>query len=224
MSLRLCQTVFQRRTVGVRRGASARTALVLGGALILGAIVSAQDRFSQEELLALPRVCHAQRVINNLLRAAIVPEEERRQWAARLGEKDYSAFHHYCWALIYIRRAGEAETSQVRTFNYETAVNNFGFVQANASPGFPLMPEVNLRKGQTYRLLGQDAAAAKEFTQAIQLKPDYTPAYAALFDFYMDLNDATGAEAILAKGLVHAPQSKILLQKKLELESRQARN
>jgi tetratricopeptide (TPR) repeat protein len=224
MSLRLCQAVFQRRTVGVRRGASATAALVLGGALILGEFVSAQDRFSQEELVALPRVCHAQRVINNLLQVDIVPEEERRQWAQRLGEKDYSAFHHYCWALIYIRRAGDAETPQGRTFNYETAITNFEFVQIHASLQFPLMPEVNLRKGQTYRLLGQDAAAAKEFTQAIQLKPDYTPAYAALFDFYMDLNELTGAEAILAKGLVHAPQSKILLQKKLELESRQSRN
>jgi tetratricopeptide (TPR) repeat protein len=103
-------------------------------------------------------------------------------------------------------------------------VANFEFVQIHASLKFPLMPEVNLRKGQTYRLLGQDAVAAKEFTEAIQLKPDYTPAYAALFDFYMDLDDIAEAEAILAKGLVHAPQSKILLQKKLELESRQSRN
>jgi tetratricopeptide (TPR) repeat protein len=199
------------------------TWLFLCAAPTLSETVFSQDRFSQEELIALPRVCHAQRVINNQLQTKIVPEAERRQWALRLGEKDYSSFHHYCWALIYLRRASAAETPQSQVFNYETAVNNFGFIQTHASPDFPLMPEVNLRKGQTHRLLGEDAAAAKEFTEAIQLKPDYTPAYAALVDFYLDLQDLQRAEEILAQGLVHAPQSRILLQKKAEMESQQSR-
>ncbi len=199
------------------------TWLLVCAALTSGGTLFAQDRFSQEELLALPRVCHAQRVINNQLQTKIVPEEERRQWAQRLGEKDYSAFHHYCWALMYLRRAGAANSAQVRVFNYETAVNNFGFVQQNASPQFPLMPEVNLRKGQTYRLLGQEAAAAREFGDAIRLKPDYSPAYAALVDFYLDMNELAEAERILATGLAHAPQSKILQQKKTELEASQSR-
>ena len=197
--------------------------LFLFAALFLGDTGFSQDRFSQEELVALPRVCHAQRVINNLLQTKIVPEAERRQWALRLGEKDYSAFHHYCWALIYLRRAGAADSLQSQVFNYETAINNFGFVQQNASFQFPLMPEVNLRKGQTYRLLGQDGAAAKEFTEAIKLKPDYTPAYAALVDFYLDVEDLHQAEEILDQGLAHAPESKILLQKKAELASNQPR-
>jgi len=200
------------------------TSLFLSAALAIGNAVFSQDRFSQEELMALPRVCHAQRVINNLLQTKIVPEAERRQWALRLGEKDYDAFHHYCWALIYVRRAGAANTPQHQVFNYRTAISNFEFVQQNASPLFPMMPEVNLRKGQTYRLLGDDGDAVKEFTQAIQLKPDYTPAYAALVEFYLDLNNLHGAEEILAKGLVHAPESKILLKKKAELESRKRRN
>jgi hypothetical protein len=136
---------------------------------------------------------------------------------------DFSAFHHYCWALMYLRRASVATTEQDQMHNYQAAVNNFVYVQRHASPQFPLMPEVNLRKGQALRLLGEDGAAAKEFTGAIQLKPDYTPAYAALIDLHLDLHDVQGAEHVLEQGLVHAPQSKILLQKKAELESSQSR-
>ncbi len=216
------RTVPENRS-GVPRSFRQNAGLLLCAALTSGGTVLAQDRFNQEELVALPRVCHAQRVINNQLQTKIVPEAERREWAQRLGEKDYGAFHHYCWALMYLRRAGAANSTQVRVFNYETAVNNFGFVQQNASPQFPLMPEVNLRKGQTYLLLGEEGAAAKEFNEAIRLKPDYTPAYAALVDFYLDMNDLAQAERILATGLAQAPQSKILQQKKTELQASQSR-
>jgi tetratricopeptide (TPR) repeat protein len=119
---------------------------------------------------------------------------------------------------MFLRRASVAQSPQVQIHNYSEAVSGFSYVQRNASLQFPLMPDVNLRKGQTLRLLGNDAEAAKEFVDALRLKPDYTPAYAALADLYIDLNDIRAAEETIAQGLVHAPQSKILLQKKVELE------
>ena len=81
------------------------------------------------------------------------------------------------------------------------------------------MPEVNLRKGMSLRLLGEEAAAAKEFVGAIQLKPDYTPAYAALVDVYRDLGDLESARETVALGLKRAPRSRILEKKKQELEA-----
>ncbi len=181
--------------------------------------ISGQTSFGQDELRTLPRVCHAQKFINEVLRPPIVSEQERRQWESRLGEYDYSGFHHHCYALMYIRRASTETSAQSREYNYVQAVNNFLFVQNHASRKFPLMPEVNLRKGQTLRLLGRDAEAAKEFLDAISLKPDYSPAYAALVELYLDLKDLQAADQILTKGLENAPRSKILLQKRIDLEA-----
>ena len=167
---------------------------------------------------ALPRVCHAQKFIHQQLRVPIVPEDERRLWAQKLGEKDYSSFHHFCWALIFMRRGNTADARQ-RKHNYQAAVQNFVYVQRNASAAFPMMPEVNLRKGLSLRLLGDEGAAAKEFVGAIQLKSDYSPAYAALVDLYRDLGDLESAGETLELGLKHAPGSKILGKKKQELEA-----
>jgi tetratricopeptide (TPR) repeat protein len=189
-------------------------------AVTLTPSVSAQNQFTQDELRALPRVCHAQKFISEALRPPIVPEQERRQWEARLGERDYLGFHHHCYALMFLRRASVAESETSRDYNYQQAVANFLFVQNHCSRKFPLLPEVNLRKGQTLRLMGKNGDAATEFWEAVNLKPDYTPAYAALIDLYIDLRDSESAEQVLEQGLARVPQSKILLQKKLEFEAR----
>lgn len=192
---------------------------VLVCALASEALAQGAGDFSQEEYRALPRMCLAQPFINGALRAPLVPEAERREWATRLGEEDYKHFHHYCWALMLLRRANAAGNPRDRNFEYGRAVRNFEYVQRAASPQFPMMPEVNLRKGLTLVLLGKHAAAAKEFVGAIRLKPDYSPAYAALVDLYIDLEDLEAAKDTLEAGLAHAPDSKLLASKQTELDS-----
>lgn len=184
---------------------------------------SAQVDFTQDELRALPRVCLAQSQINNQLQFPAVPEQERKQWALQLGEKDYASYHHYCWALLDIRRANAANTPAAKTHNYGNAVDNFDYVLRSASARFPLLPEVYLQKGFTLRLLGNDADAAREFMVSIKLKRDYTPAYAALVDLHLDLGSRDAAEAVLKEGLSHAPNSKILAQKRVEIDARNAK-
>jgi tetratricopeptide (TPR) repeat protein len=179
----------------------------------------ARAQFSQEELRALPRICHAQKYIDSALESPIVPEAERKMWAERLGAP-FESFHHFCWALIYMRRANDSDVT-FRRGNFEAAVANFEYVQRYSNASFPLLPEVYLRKGMAYRYLGNEGAAASQFLSAIRLKDDYTPAYAALVDLYLDLKDTDAARAILEqRGLKHAPNSAILSKKKLEMESR----
>lgn len=199
-------------------GLVVRSGVACSVILASSAAVTAEEKFTQEELKALPRVCHAQRSINNWLRVPIVPEAERRQWAERLGEKDYNHFHHYCGALIYVRRGSAAARESQRTAAYRRAVTSFEYVQINASASFPLMPEVGLRKGYALQLLRDPSAAAREFRTALELKPSFTPAYAALVDLYLELGDKESARRILEIGLRNVPDSKILAQKRAELE------
>lgn len=201
------------------RGALASTILTFLAVLVTSPL-HAQDEFTQDELRALPRICHAQKFINGALFSPLVPEAERKRWATELGPS-YEAFHHYCWALIYLRRASDPSMSVFRQSNYQIAVSNFDFVLRNATPDFVLLPEALLRKGMTLRLLGRDGNAATSFLEAIRLKADYTPAYSSLVDLYLDLGDLAAAREVLERGLKQAPHSKILSSKKLEIEHRE---
>jgi len=179
---------------------------------------SAQQYYSQDELRALPRVCLAQQFINDALRAPIVPEAERREWSARLGE-GYKHYHHYCWALMDLRR-GNTGPPQHRQSSYSEAVRNLEYVQRNAPSTFPMLPEVCLRKGMALRYLGNEGGAAREFLDAIEIKRDYTPAYSALIDLYVDLKDYDAARTVLERGLAMVPDSHILATKKAEIQKR----
>jgi hypothetical protein len=185
--------------------------------VVLAAPVSAQH-YTQEELHSLPRVCLAQRVIHHSLHPPVVPDAERAELAQRLGP-DYRHFHHYCWALIDLNRASHTRTKTARDGAYSSAIRNFEYVQINATSDFPLMPEVNLRKGMTLQQIGDHVGAAREFLGAIQIKRDYTPAYSALIDLYIDLREYGEANRVLQSGLAVAPDSKILATKKTEVDA-----
>jgi hypothetical protein len=178
------------------------------------------EEFSQAELRALPRACQAQKFINEMLQFPTVPEHERLQFETLLGQ-DYIHYHHHCMALMYVRRANHASDSRSRLYNYNQAIANFSYVQRNASSAFPLLPDVYLQKGFVYRLIGSDVMAAREFVGAIELKATYTPAYGALIDYYLDLGDLEQARLTVDAGLRLAPGSKLLQEKKIEIESRE---
>ncbi len=135
-------------------------------------------------------------MINRSLSNPVLSDAERQQWYTTMG-KDFMHVHHYCWALILVGRGNQSVSVSNRLANYKAAIANFDYVIRDVSSTFALKPEVFLRKGMTLRLMGEDAAASKEFVNAIQIKPDYTPAYAALIDLQLDLgNKGGGREGI----------------------------
>jgi tetratricopeptide (TPR) repeat protein len=173
--------------------------------------------FSQEEFRTLPRVCLAQQFINEELESPVVPESERKQFDERLGHS-FIHYHHYCWALLCVRRAA---TSGGDKFNYDRAVDNLNYVIRNADPSFALMPDVYFQKGYVLERLGEREAAAAEYQNALRAKADYTPASAALVQHYLDLGDVEAARAALEEGLKHAPSSTTLAAKKSALAERE---
>src|SRR5262249_37794092 len=126
-------------------------------------------------------------------------------------------YHHYCWALLYIRRAAAPGGDK---FNYHRAVDNFDYVIRNADPGFPLLPEVYVAKGTLLAQLGDREAAASEYRNALHARPDYTPACAALVQLYLDRGDVAAARTALAEGLKHDPSSPALAEKQSALDKR----
>lgn len=198
------------------------TALPLGIAILV--LIARQasgpwqdpSKIGDVEVRALPPYCRAQGFIRDDL-SAKVSESEIEKWKGLLGP-GYLHVHHYCWALNALNLAHRASDEGVRQRYYDYAVKNIEYVQRNAGPTLPIMPEILVKKGYVLRLMGQDAASSREFLASIALRPDYTPAYAGLSEYYQDLGDREQARRVLEEGLSHSPKSEMLKRKLAELD------
>jgi tetratricopeptide (TPR) repeat protein len=86
--------------------------------------------------------------------------------------------HHYCWGLLKVRRAlGPGVRAELRTGGLQSAMGDFDYVVRNADPKFVMLPEIFLKMGDTYLLLGNYALAKDNYAFAARAKPDYWPAY-----------------------------------------------
>ncbi len=173
--------------------------------------------FSQEEFRTLPRRCLAQQFINEELESPVVPEAERKELRDQLGHS-FLHYHHYCWALLYERRAARPGGDK---FDYHRAVDNLNYVIHNADPSFALLPDVYLEKGNVLARTGEREAAVVEYQNALRARADYTPASVALVQAYLDLGEVAAARAALAEGLKHDPSSAALAEKKSALAAQE---
>ena len=174
---------------------------------------------TKHEMLALPPYCPAQQFIRNKEKWP-VSQAEIDKWNRVLG-RDYLHLHHYCQALNAMNKAQRISHDRVRHFHLDFARRNIEYVQRNVSPTFVLLPEINVRKGYVLRFLGEHEAAAREYLAAIRLRPQYAPAYSALSDYYLDLDNREEAVRVLEDGLRQAPNSRTLKRKLSELKNPQ---
>jgi tetratricopeptide (TPR) repeat protein len=177
--------------------------------------------YDPREVALLPKYCiHTQLFRDN------VPggnnQAEIHRWYAVMGET-FHHMHHYCWGLMKLHRAKAlARDARVRRFNYASAIGEFDYVLARAKPNFVLLPEILVRRGEALLGLGRHAQALAEFERAIELKPDYWPAYAQISDHYKSVGELAKARQALEDGLQHAPDAKGLRRRLQELEERPA--
>jgi hypothetical protein len=173
--------------------------------------------YDPREVALLPRYC----IYTQLFREHVPggsDQAEIRRWQAAMGDI-FQAMHHYCWGLMHLHRAKVlARDAQVRSFNYASAINEFDYVLKQAKPGFVLLPEILVRRGEALLGLGRHAQALAEFERAIELKPDYWPAYAQISDHYKSVGELAKARQALEDGLQHAPDAKGLRRRLQELE------
>lgn len=142
---------------------------------------------------------------------------EVRRWRAVFGE-DYIHMHHYCQGLLYLMRGDISPLdSHEAHFNYKKAVGNLEYMEDRASPGFSLMPELYLKKGQALSRMGESREAVAAFRKSIKLKPDYVPAYAVFSDFFLMRGQNGKARQVLREGLSAVPDAGILQRRLAEI-------
>jgi len=172
--------------------------------LLYPSIASAVESYyiTPAEMAKLPRYCYLKQVYGEDKNH---PEEQAIY--DMLGV-DYVHMHHYCWGLNYANRADSDWNDKVaRSYRLQLAANNFNYVLAAATPGFFMRPEIHLQLGKVLLRAGKSAEAAQNFQKAIQIKPDYVPAYLALSDYYKQIGSPAKALSLLEDGLKQVPSS-----------------
>lgn len=133
-----------------------------------------------------------------------------KHWVGLMGHSFWH-MHHYCWALLNLRRADAAgRTAQERRALRESAVGDIGYVVKNSPSNFVLMPEILTKLGGVQLLLSDIGGAYDSFLRARSLKPDYWPAYSDWAEVLIKSGQKPLAKVIVQTGLEHAPDSKVL--------------
>ncbi len=172
--------------------------------------------YDPRELAMVPRYCiYTQYFRENVPGGNDAAEIER--WYSTMGET-FHAMHHYCWGLMKTNRAMFlARTPQLRTFYLNDAVSEYDFVIQRVKPGFPMLPEILMKKGDNLIRLGRGALGVQELERAIELKPDYWPPYTVLSDYYKATGDIKKAREALETALSFSPDAKALKTRLAEL-------
>lgn len=142
-----------------------------------------------------------------------------RYWIQAIGPS-FGDVHHYCDALMHFNRYYKSRNAEDRKFFLKNALDNINYMFSHALPTQPrdvLLPEMHFTKGKVLLVAGRDFEAAREFLQAIQLKPDYAAPYAALADFYLKIGKKQDALKILEEGLRQVTASRSLVRRYQEL-------
>lgn len=121
------------------------------------------------------------------------------------------AMHHYCWALIHLRRAQAGGVlPHQKKYLIEVAISDFHYVVNHARrlpdpTSFRMLPEILFRIGDAHGQLGQVAPALEAFEQSRRAKPDYWPPYVGQAELLARSGLRKDAMAILERGLQLIP-------------------
>lgn len=207
---------FQRRISAAMSFRSVAIAAAL--ALCASGHVSADNRQEMEPNLVkmLPGYCKYTQYFRERIPGGSDRAEIER-WTATLGPT-FNHMHHYCFGLLNTNRAiYVTRTRQERTFNLSNSIAEFDYVIEKAPADFILLPEILTKKGENLVRLGKGPQGFPDLQRAIELKPDYWPPYAAISDYFKEVDNLPQAREWLQKGLAATDNAKALVRRMAEL-------
>lgn len=166
----------------------------------------------------LPRYCIYTQVFRDRVPGGN-DQKEIARWSSAIGPS-FNNMHHYCWGLMNTNRALLLVRDQRwREFHLKYSIAEFDYVIRSATPDFRLLPEILTKKGENLIRLDRGPDGIVELQRAVELKPDYWPPYAALSDYYKNIDDFAKAREWLEAGLSVSPNTKALMRRLAELNS-----
>ncbi len=134
-------------------------------------------------------------------------------WEQRIGRDNFLHMHHFCNAYVLEARAVKADNEKDRQRFYHAALQQNNYVIGRWTAGVPFLVIAYYRQGLLASELGDEAVAFKAYRNAIEINPNYTPAYAAISDWFGEHGDREQAVEYLRKGLDLNPESRLLRER-----------
>jgi tetratricopeptide (TPR) repeat protein len=191
-------------------------------ALLVSYGLHAQDYVYDRKVFAfLPEWCKYTPLYNPVVpheKSAADVRREVKRFNQLMGPQNFKHLHHYCRGLFIVANARYFETSKTeRDRQLRYSIVEFDYVLNRVEPTFVLLPEILTKKGESLGALGR-AEAVEPLQRALQAKPDYWPAYAALSDYLRDIGQVEQARQWLQKGLAAAPNATPLQRRLAEID------
>ncbi|PQJ96199.1 hypothetical protein CXB77_10435 [Chromatium okenii] len=184
-------------------------------ALFFATTVQADNVESVSELLRLPAYCKGTQQIREISGDPVPIEEYIKRYG--LG---YNHLHHYCWALNSENNAVYMSDRDLAHSKIFHAISDIDYVlRNNHDPKFFFLPEIYVSKARILFKLNQPDDAVPWLKKAIALRPNYSPAYARISDYYVEKGDKAEAVKILKQGIAKSNKSDMLIHRLRELES-----
>lgn len=167
------------------------------------------------ELRLLPPYCPSTQIISKHYGRQQAPanfDAQTKPYVDLYGA-DFWHLHHYCFGLVYVVRNYREFDRKKRDRILRESIGEFSYVLKGISPESVLRPELHVKRGQSYVLMGRGGEAVADFKKALTLKPDYSPAYAFLSDYYKESGKKPLALTTLEEGLTQSPGDPSLLRR-----------
>lgn len=142
-------------------------------------------------------------------------------WVAEFGKHRFEHLHHYCRGLDRLYEGGRVLNDEsTRHGLFQDAVRECTYVLDRTDDTFTLKPEIYYKRGVALMALGKRVEAVENFTAAVNIRPDYEPAYVSLSQFFERAGDRAEARRLIEEGLRWVPQSTQLTARLAELDGR----
>ena len=133
------------------------------------------------------------------------------------GWENFLSIHHYCYAQVFLNRAGKASNLRDAEHQRQLAVKEYGYILRAARPDFWMRSQMYVELGRIHVQLRQPEKAVVLFKSAIAFTPAYLPAYLALISQLRQMGNRSGALEAASAGLQHLSGSKALKKAYLDL-------
>ena len=165
---------------------------------------------TKAEIAALPPLCRVK--LGGSSQAEMSAAERS------LGANNWLHFHHYCFAVNYLRnRLSSVRSQSDRKWMFGEIIGNYVYVLDKSEKTFWMRPQIHLEIGRVYEQMRDKGAAMGQYAQAISFNPDFQAAFLPLIAVQRDLGDPKSALATAAEGLRRFPSSKGLKKAYLDL-------
>ena len=132
-----------------------------------------------------------------------------KRWLLVFGD-DFIHLHHYCQAILDLRKATQELSDKVKYSLYSHALSEFNYVAKRVSSDFVLWSELLVFRSVVHDGLGHTGRALRDAREAIRRKPGYLKGIINLADLLVRHGKRDEARKVISDALNAKPQSSAL--------------